>query len=316
MGRKEKAGKNRASGETSAQPGGASEPKREMSEEQFYAALSHDVRRRIIKLVGSSEGGFSSFTKLKEALKVSTGTLYHHLEALGPLIEQDRQRKYGLTELGWYAHAVLVRDVRAVSSRTGGNGRTKLNRRGNPGVPVPGLTTTRLNWVAHLFQRHYRAPLPGTLVTISVVSLVGLACAFLRLNATFLFLFTGANGAPPPLLFLRFVLSFTLGFLAAEGITRLAFKNEENFRFVISSGGYVFLPSLGYVAFKALAFRYSSSTTFLVLDRLALFASQVLSIALLTGSLVVNKFVRWEQALSVVLLVHYLSFMAILVETL
>ncbi|MFW9946978.1 MAG: winged helix-turn-helix domain-containing protein, partial [Candidatus Odinarchaeota archaeon] len=71
-------------------------------ESNFYYALGHDLRRKIIKIIGDNE--FSSFTTLKKELKVSTGTIYHHLDALSQLIEQRKDKKYYLTELGQHAY--------------------------------------------------------------------------------------------------------------------------------------------------------------------------------------------------------------------
>ena len=39
-------------------------------------------------MLGEKE--FSTFTKLKEELSVSTGTIYHHLDVLSQLIEQKK----------------------------------------------------------------------------------------------------------------------------------------------------------------------------------------------------------------------------------
>ena len=59
-------------------------------ESSFYIALSHEIRRKILRIIG--DNGFSSFTYLKRILKVSTGTIYHHLEALAQLIKQKKTR--------------------------------------------------------------------------------------------------------------------------------------------------------------------------------------------------------------------------------
>ncbi|MHA2398710.1 MAG: winged helix-turn-helix domain-containing protein, partial [Promethearchaeota archaeon] len=63
--------------------------------------MSHEIRRKIITIIGENE--FTSFTQLKNELKVSTRTIYHHLETLSGLIEQKEDKKYYLKDLGLYA---------------------------------------------------------------------------------------------------------------------------------------------------------------------------------------------------------------------
>ncbi|MHA1793354.1 MAG: hypothetical protein ACTSVI_11960, partial [Promethearchaeota archaeon] len=67
-------------------------------EKQFYEALNHEIRRQIIRIIGAN--GFSTFTEFKNSFKIGTGTLYHHLKILSPLIFQDKGKKYYLNDLG------------------------------------------------------------------------------------------------------------------------------------------------------------------------------------------------------------------------
>ena len=67
------------------------------------------MRRKIINIIG--ENKFSSFTLLKKELKVSTGTIYHHLDTLSQLIEQKDDKKYYLTELGLHAYDSLKDNI-------------------------------------------------------------------------------------------------------------------------------------------------------------------------------------------------------------
>ena len=65
----------------------------------IYDVLRNPVRSEIIRLLG--ERGALSFSELRESLpKMSVGTLYYHLEVLRGLVEQDKQRRYRLTEEG------------------------------------------------------------------------------------------------------------------------------------------------------------------------------------------------------------------------
>lgn len=48
-----------------------------------------------------------SFTDFKGTLSVRVGTLYYHFEALAPLIAQDEQKRYVLTQLGSKAYQLM-----------------------------------------------------------------------------------------------------------------------------------------------------------------------------------------------------------------
>nr|MDO8084127.1 helix-turn-helix domain-containing protein [Candidatus Sigynarchaeum springense] len=67
-------------------------------EKKFYEALDHEIRRRILRMIG--EKGVCTFTEFKSELDIGTGTLYHHLNILSPLVFQKDDKKYYLTKLG------------------------------------------------------------------------------------------------------------------------------------------------------------------------------------------------------------------------
>lgn len=82
--------------------------------DQIYKALGHPHRKRIIEILGKS--GKSGFKELHEALNISVGALYHHVDALTGIIEQDPQRKYVLTEQGRLAYKLLKTEEGQLSS--------------------------------------------------------------------------------------------------------------------------------------------------------------------------------------------------------
>ena len=69
-----------------------------LNEDVIFNILSHPIRRRILKEMFEYEG--VSFSTLSHDWKISTGTIYHHLNILGPLITQDQTKLYILTEEG------------------------------------------------------------------------------------------------------------------------------------------------------------------------------------------------------------------------
>ena len=70
----------------------------ELDEDVIFNILSHPIRRKMLKEMFEFEG--VSFSTLSKKWKISTGTIYHHLSILGPLITQDQDKLYILTEEG------------------------------------------------------------------------------------------------------------------------------------------------------------------------------------------------------------------------
>jgi hypothetical protein len=80
------------------QPDHASMPMPSELEKKLYESLDHDIRRKILRMIG--ESGVGTFTEFKNTLGIGTGTLYHHLNSLAPLVFQKEDKKYYLTKLG------------------------------------------------------------------------------------------------------------------------------------------------------------------------------------------------------------------------
>jgi len=75
-------------------------------EEKVFEALSHRIRRGIVKTLG--EKGKRSFTELMKDLNIDdTGTLTFHLKKLAGFITKTPDGYYELTELGLKAYSLL-----------------------------------------------------------------------------------------------------------------------------------------------------------------------------------------------------------------
>jgi predicted transcriptional regulator len=64
-----------------------------------FQALSHPIRRTIIRIIQSRKQGIS-YTELITELSLSTGKLNYHLEQLKGLLEKSSNQYYVLTSLG------------------------------------------------------------------------------------------------------------------------------------------------------------------------------------------------------------------------
>ncbi len=75
-------------------------------EATIVQAVSHEVRRTILRIVGSGEKG-ASYTEIITELGISTGQINYHLKQLEGLLEKSADRKYVLTPLGRRAVAFI-----------------------------------------------------------------------------------------------------------------------------------------------------------------------------------------------------------------
>ncbi len=81
--------------------------------ENYGRVLGNEVRRQILKLLGSQST--VGFVELREALKLEVGSIYHHLKKMGAFITQDEEKKYLLTPLGITAYEMLQKDEEFLS---------------------------------------------------------------------------------------------------------------------------------------------------------------------------------------------------------
>ncbi len=84
-------------------------------ERVIFQALSHPMRRTILRIIGSRPEGIS-YSELIAELSLSTGKLNYHIEQLQGLIERDVNHRYFLTSFGRKALNQLEQLRREVSS--------------------------------------------------------------------------------------------------------------------------------------------------------------------------------------------------------
>ena len=78
----------------------------EQIENILYQALSHPMRRTILKILGSRPEGVS-YSELINELGLSTGKMNYHLEQLGGFAAKNEERRYILTPFGRKAASQL-----------------------------------------------------------------------------------------------------------------------------------------------------------------------------------------------------------------
>ena len=137
-------------------------------ERQFFIALGHDIRRQILRLIGSGETiGFSG---IKKETQVSTGTIYHHLEVLADFVSQNQKKKYQLTDIGKKAYLLLTRDQ---------SSHLPPERVLPPKIRDFLFLTSFSNFLIDSSKW-------GKSFTLGVVSVIGLICALFDISAYFI----------------------------------------------------------------------------------------------------------------------------------
>lgn len=282
-------------------------PPLKVEEEKFYAALSHEIRRRIVKMVGNQENTFTAF---KKALGTSTGTIYHHLDVLETFLYQDARKKYHLTALGKYAYDIMAHNIDRIEITA-------------TTAPTPSRWHRYFRVLPlQLFNYHEQNPTVGLGVTVVVVFLVGLLCAIFNVASNFLvfFTFTAEGGDPVAWrvwLFARPWFNFSVYALLVVAMSKAFFgSSTRKMRLFLTSMGYVQAPLLCYLSVRVVSALWMPAPAFVIFDKIVLIVFQAFSILLLTMSL--NKFllVKLEQGLILTLLVLYVNFSVTAVEVL
>ncbi len=277
------------------------------AEASYYYALSHDIRRRIIKIIGDNE--YTTFTKLKKELEVSTGTIYHHLDSLSELVEQRQNKKYFLKELGIYAYNSLKNNIETI--RTPDFAHRELKS------PI----LRKLMWITskRFIQFEKKDKKYSILISIGILILGTIFCG---LNGfySFLLFFMDIEQYNLEIYFqvlisLSFIVNFFVFFIIIESVSRIFYKkNEKLFDFLVSFA-IILYPMVLYLIIH-LVFKWFdllSISLFNLLDKVLLIIFQVWSLWLLSYSLCVKKELKIESSLIISLLLHYGGFTIILI---
>ncbi|MFW9818330.1 MAG: ArsR family transcriptional regulator [Candidatus Thorarchaeota archaeon] len=293
-------------------PNKSNEVEKESNEQEaeasYYYALSHDIRRKIIKIIGENE--YSTFTKLKKELGVSTGTIYHHLDTLSELIEQKKDKKYYLKELGMYAYNSLKNNIETIITPDFAHRELKS--------PI----LRKLMWISSKRFIQFNKKDKKYSIIISVVIII-LGTIFCALNGfySFLLFFMDISQYNLEISFqilisLSFIANFFIFFIIIELISRFFYKKNESIIGFLISFAIILYPMIFYLIFHLIfnIFDLLSLSLFNLLDKVLLIIFQVWSLWLLSYSICVKKGLKIESSLIISLLLHYGAFTIILVS--
>jgi hypothetical protein len=227
-------------------------PKRDQfNESQFYEALSHEIRRDIILLIGDQ--GFAGFSNMKKLTQASTGAIYHHLDVLKDLINQNNKKKYYLTEQGIHAYKFLINNRQQEP-------RERENEKNNPNKFLDVfLLKPIIKYLAN------RAPWT-TLISHLIIILIGIICAIFNIQS-YLFFYS----ANPPIwdfwinskilsrfvTFFSVIIGYYVIYFTIEGILSWIFDKKFFSADLWHLFGISFLPLLIHVIIIALVKTFS-----------------------------------------------------------
>lgn len=282
-----------------------SEKRTEKAQERtFYSALGHDIRRQILRLIGSGEN--IGFSLIKKDTQMSTGTIYHHLEVLSDFIYQDQKKKYKLTDLGEKAYLFLIQ---------------------NQSTPVPPLRLLppkiqEIIFLTPLSNFFLTSPKWGKIFTFGLVSLIGLLCVLFDIPA---YLFYFSSQALPNLffdaniwlvrigIFLSVVGGFGVIVITVEILVRFLYQRNMSGTKLLNLMGIPYLPILLYVALIAGIKTLSSLPPWLtILINILFVGLQIWAIVLLASIISIDKEVNFERGLLIAIFINYGTFLILL----
>ncbi len=271
------------------------------NEELLYLALGHEVRRNILKIIGNQ--GFVGFSAMKKQLKVSTGTIYHHLDVLDDLITQDEQKKYHLSPLGMHAYRMLQQNLDSIGALQ--TEKKLLMDRNIRKLQNIGL-------LKPLFQYFLQNQRRGAILAMGIVFLVALSSAIFRVQA-FLNIFLPLTpqmeiflSGHPIIQFLSAIAGYCVLFLIIEGLSRLLFHKRDNSRWLFIMISISFIPVIGYIIIIGILRSLPiGADSFLIISRIFLILFQVWVTILLAYCISAVKYVKFERGLIIVIFVDY-----------
>ena len=245
---------------------------------------------------------------MKEILRVSTGTIYHHLDTLSELVEQSKDKKYYLKELGIYAYNSLKNNIATIKTPDFAHREIKS--------PI----LRKLMWITsqRFIKFENEDKFYTMLISLSILLSGAILCGFNGFFSFFLY-FIELNqnvleNYVQILIGFSFIFNFFIFFIVVEGFSRLfSRKREKPLNFFISFGIIQF-PMIFYLILHLIlkTLNLIGNNIFSLIDKIFLIFFQVWSLWLLSYSLCVNKGLSIENSLIISLLLHYGGFTLIL----
>ncbi len=268
---------------------------------KFYSALGNPYRRQIVQLL--REKRKLGFKELHEALKISVGALYHHLDMLEGIVAQDSDRKYVLTDQGRSAVETLsVSEEKIAAGQAQGVKETRLGF-------VSGeilLGRTLLNYLN-------ADPVRSLPLAILIVAFGGWISSQTRLEPLLLFYLTPSSGTVSVLFLLMFPIGWLVTFVMADILSTVVFHRRGDDLRLLNGTAFAMLPLLIVPGLFSLAQLLSPGRSLGYTAILLPILLQAWVVCLLASAVSISKGLKLERAALISLGVVYLNILVLLV---
>ena len=266
-------------------------PQKEISDE-IYKALSHPIRRKILRLI--KDNGTISFSDLINEVQLEVGTFYYHLDAIKPLINQNSERLYQLSSLGYDVFEIMQQIERQTAQKHQPRQRSfAIMRQLLYQIIVPSIL---FQYVAKRPRRFIFEAIIVVFVNAWIIAAAGLQ--------PFLFYVTSTSIPNFPLTLTSFFIGWIIMFLFIEGLMRFLFHTKHGTTTLFTLTAFIRLPFILYAVlwyFRDFLFWISPLGWLLIQLVIELW---IIWFAILVTSNA--KLARPEQAAIVVLLLRFL----------
>jgi DNA-binding transcriptional ArsR family regulator len=268
---------------------------------KVYSALGNPYRRQIVQIL--KEEGKAGFKELHEALKISVGALYHHLDTLGELVTQDAEKKYVLTDKGRTAiNALSVSEEKMTAT-----------------APLPLTMDSKIQSLSRellfgrsLFSYLNDEPLRSLPLSIIILVLGGWVSFQTNLEPLLLFYLNPSPNIGKAWFLLMFALGWFVTFALTDGLSSLIYNRTGGDLSLANGTAFSMLPLLIIPVLLSLVQPFSivlRSTAGLIVLQILI---QVWVICLLASAASISKGLRMERTALISLAVMYLNITAIL----
>ncbi len=268
---------------------------------KFYSALGNPYRRQIVQLL--REKRKLGFKELHQALKISVGALYHHLDMLEGIVAQDPDRKYVLTDQGRSAVETLSISEEKIAA----------------GHAQPG-TETRLGFVSGeillgrtLLNYLNADPIRSLPLAILIVAFGGWISSQTRLEPLLLFYLSPSSGTVSALFLLMFPIGWLVTFAMADVLSTFIFHRRGDDLRLLNGTAFAMLPLLIVPGLFSLVQLFSPGRSVGYTAVLLPIVLQAWVVCLLASAVSISKGLKLERAALISLGVVYLNILVLLV---
>jgi DNA-binding transcriptional ArsR family regulator len=268
---------------------------------KYYSALGNPYRRQIVQLL--REKRKLGFKELHEALKISVGALYHHLDMLEGIVAQEPDRKYVLTDQG--RSAIETFSVSEEKIAAGHAQPVKETRLGFVSEEIL-LGRTFLNYLN-------ADPIRSLPLAILIVAFGGWISSQTRLEPLLLFYLSPSSGTVSALFLLMFPVGWLVTFTVADILATAVFHRRGDDLRLLNGTAFAMLPLLIVPGLFSLVQLFSPGRSVGYMGILLPIFLQAWVVCLLASAVSISKGLKLERAALISLGVVYLNILVLLV---